>query len=501
MCFMSKENDPSRHTWNDDDDNETPRTFRNSYMGAMNQNRPGSRASDIPEDERRRPRNPSNRRRLYETDDEQPAQRPRPTRQSQAEVEARLRQRLRRNSEEIPDPPAIPTRRQPPLSGKQRAEYSDVPPRRARQVSPEATRRNADRDKEPFVEYDEIEIDPLQPESHHHRRKHRRGGRAASNVLIGCLGGLITLLVVAGIAAFLLLHNTPLGQTLGVGKSSYPQTSQQALTLGSATQLIVKNQLGNIVINVDQTASSATVTSAKKVQASSQSDANNLFKQMTLSVTPISQGSDPACLASTCLLITTAAPATTSNSGLLGGSTGNSFDLTVTLPASFNPLDPSTPPNTITADATIGNITVNGFNGILNLSGSDGNSNISVAHSLIYAGSCLQTTSGDITVDQGSYFNIATPSNLVPCRNTTSSAEHFWFSITGGKGNVSITFMATATDLSVDASLNSGKISDDFDPNIPTDSYQGPLDPTTNPTPTASLQLFTSTGNITLHKQ
>ena len=498
---MSKENDPSRNTWNDDDENETPHTFRDSYLGALNQNRPGSRASDIPEDERGHPRTPSNRRRIYETDDEQPAQRPRPTRQSRAEVEARLRQRPRRNSEEIPAPPAVPVRRPPASPGRPTRNYTDVPPRQARQVSPNASRRNADRENEPSVEYDEVEIDELQPASHRHRRKHRRGGRAASNILIGCLGGIITLLVVAGVAAFLLLHNTPLGQTLGVGKSSYPQTSQQALTLGNATQLIVKNQLGNIAINVDQTASSASLTSAKKVQASSQSDANNQFKQMTLTVKQISQGSDPACLASTCLLITTAAPASTSNSGLLGSGTSNSFDLTITLPGSFNPSDPSLPPNTITADATIGNITVNGFNGILNLSGSAGNSNISVTHTLIYAGSCLQTTSGDITIDQGSTFNILKSSDLVPCSNTTSTDQHFWFSITSGKGDVNITFIATETDLNLDASINSGKISDDFDPNIPTDSYQGPLDPKTNPAPTASLRLFTSTGNITLHKQ
>ena len=322
-----------------------------------------------------------------------------------------------------------------------------------------------------------------------------------STIFTGCLGGLITLIVVAGVLIYLALHNTPLGQNLGVNKSTVNQAPQtQTLALDSATQLIVKDQAGNISVNVDQSASTATLTSVRHVLASSQSDANNQFKQIILSVKPLAQGADPACLASACLLVSATMP-TTPGSGIFGGSNGDSIDLTVTLPPSFNSSNPSAP-GIITANADAGNISVSSFNGVLNLNGNAGN--ITVAHALIFASTCIQTLHGNITIAQQSIFDLTASSPLVPCNNTSSNDPHRpWFNVKSGVGNVDITLTTNLNNLLLDANTNDGTINGDF--NLPVTAsgnsytYHGPIIPNTNPT--ASLYVATSTGNIALHKQ
>jgi hypothetical protein len=315
------------------------------------------------------------------------------------------------------------------------------------------------------------------------------------------VGGLIALIIVAGVLVFLVLHNTPLGQNLGVSKVTLNQPPQtQTLPLRSATQLIIKNPAGNVHVSVDQNASTATLTSVRHVQASSQSDADKQFKQIVLSVKPIAKGADPACLVSSCLLVSATVPATTSG-GLFGGGNGDSIDLTITLPPSFNPSTPNTP-NIITANAGAGNISVDSFNGVLNLNGDAGN--IAVTHALIFASTCIQTLHGNITIAQQSIFDLASSSPLVPCSDTTSTdPSRPWFNVKSGVGNVDITLTTNLSNLLLDANTNNGTITDDFNltitNNAGADTYHGPIVPKT--TPTASLYVATSTGNIALHKQ
>jgi hypothetical protein len=318
-------------------------------------------------------------------------------------------------------------------------------------------------------------------------------------MLAGCLGGIITLVVVAAIIGFLVLHNTPLGQNLGVGKSTYTHSDQQALALGNATQLIVKSQAGNILVHTDRSSGNVSVASLKKVQASSQEEANNRFRSLVLITRQISRGADPSCIATICLLISTTTPAR-STSGPFGGSNGDTVDLSLTLPESFsNPVSPSL----LTVSTNAGNIAVNGFNGILNLNSIAGN--INVAHNaIIFAGTCIQTTHGNVTIAQGSFFDPNQPSNLVPCKNTTNANPHPWFSINSGVGNVTIALRSDNTDLVLDALAIKGKIRDSFGPEIPTTSdgssaYHGALLPNTNPV--ASLYIIASTGDITISKQ
>lgn len=525
---MSNENEQPANPWEDED--ETEITVRDPYLQASNQNRPQPRSGDSPQNtsegigRRPRPRGVPGSAHFYEEiESDEPSARPRPTRQSRAEVEARLRQRARqpiytRDQEEPPRVrPAAQTRKPSPHASSRGTEDTGyaypqpapVPrPRPTRDFPATRTTHDFARDMpdqripEPYDEYDEYEVieeREYQP-FHKHERKHRRGGRMFSTLLTGCLGGLLTLIVVAGVLVFLVIHNTPLGQNLGVSKSTVNQSPQtQALTLGSATQLIIKDQAGNVTVHVDQNASTASLSSVKHVQASSQNDANSQFKQIKLSVRSIAQGVDPACLASTCLLINATTP--TTSGGIFGGSNGDSIDLAVTLPTSFNSPIPSAP-TIVTVSANAGNINVSSFNGVLNLNGNAGN--INITHTLIFAGTCIQTLHGNITVTQESIFDLASPSKLVPCSNTVSSDPNRpWFNIKSGVGNLDITLTTNLDNLLLDANTNNGKITDDFNLNITSSddsyTYHGPI--VAHTSPTASLYIATSTGNIALHKQ
>lgn len=497
---MSNENDRNRNTRGNDDDEE----FRSAYLKALNQNRPRPRSNDTSQDDeletpgrsgkRTKPRSGAGGR-IYEEGEIQP-QRPRPTRQSREEVEARLRQRPR----------------QPIYSRNQ--EESEARPRKAEQPLQRSTpRRSQEREDEyPYQqrrvaaghhddEYAEDEREHIVPQR---RRRSGRGKRAAKNVLVGCIGGIITLAALVGVIAYLLITKTPLGQDFN--KLKYTKQNQQVLATGNATQLLVKNLVGNVTIRVDSTATSATLTSTKSAIASNQTEANSIFNSITVTSKQITQSDDPDCLADTCLLVTGSIP-TPKNGGVLGSGNSNTLDLTLNLPGSFaNPLNPYT----INVDVTTGNITVNGFKGILDLS-SNSSGSINVTNALIYAGSCLQTTSGDIKVDKNSLFNLTKASNLIPCTNKTStSGDQFWFHILSGKGSIDLTLPGPTSDLwsntnlYLDAMANQGTITTDFGlaitaPGDGSASYEGLL--ISNENTPAKLYLKASTGNITLHKK
>lgn len=509
---MNNDNDRSEHRCNDQDESEAPHTFREAYLRAANPHQPRPRARNVPQEElsdpaerpgnRTRARNAPGGGRIYEEGDLRSG-RPRPTRQSREEVYARLRQRprqpiyTREQEEDLSRPPARGKEPERAAGRRTDAEVTAPPPGRGRG----STRRPESRAVE-YEEYDAYEVSEVSRSSRQAptpRRQHR-GRRAISIVLTGCLGGIITLVVVAAVIAFLVLHNTPLGQNLGVGKATYTHSDQQTLVSGNATELIVKSQAGNILVNTDERASSASLSSIKRVQASSQSDANTRFRALGLTTQQISQGADPACTASVCLLITATVPANSGSNSPFGGSNGDTVDLSITLPTSFS--HPITP-YILVLNAAAGNITVNGFNGILKLNSTAGN--ISVAHNaLIFAGSCIQTSHGTITIGQGSFFDLSRPSAVVPCQNKTSNQTHAWFSINSGVGNVNIVLRADNTNLLLDALCLQGKIHTAFGPEIPSASdgsstYHGPL--LAGTTPLASLYIIASTGDITIRTQ
>lgn len=514
---MSKENNQPGHSWNHEDEEETP-------------SQPITRP---------RPRGVPGAGQIYEEYDEPPVQRSRTTRQAHDEALARVRQRPRQPlypgeqegepRAQQPTRPASKPRRTAPR--REPEPFDDYPAssanlqyelydaadqpsesiRMPRNPWPNARRYAGSREYEPYdeyAEYDDYEQDRAYETARRRRGQHsrvpqyqrrrRRRGRAGARILTGCLGALFALIVIIVVGAYYLLRNTPLGQNFG--KATYTQQVSQTVALGSARELIVKNQIGNVLISVGGSASDASVTSVRKVQANSQSDADSQFRNITVNTQQISQGTDPACTVSSCVLITVTLPRNTGNSDLFGSISSSSLDLNLILPTSFNSSDPAKP-NTLSASTIAGDLTVGGFSGILNLTGNSGK--INVTHTLIFAGTCLQTMQGDITIGQGSIFDLNQPSDQIPCSSATSSGVHAWFTITSGRGNVDITLTTPSTNLLLDANTNNGKISDAFGVNIPnnsdgTASYHGPLLP--NGTPTASLYVLTSTGNIGIHQ-
>lgn len=556
---MSNENDQSGNYWDEDDENNEPQSWRDAYLRAENQNRPQPRSRDLSSDNM--PDRAGNRARKSDLplkSTEGPL-RSRPARQSREEVYARLRQRPRRpiysreQDETRTQPPSQPGKQAQPAPYRSETEeypYAQQPPTRgsqpgiptrssnvrstdSSQIYGEDERayyraqrgrdrsdaydseyREGQRGRTHNTEYDEYnerrrgknraveyeEYDEYEVIQARQRRRPKRKRRVFSTLLTGCIGGLLTLLIVGGVLLYLAIHETPLGSSLGIGKSLYTHSAQQTLALGNATQLIVNDQAGNVSVSIDPSASSASVSSIKKVQASNQSDANTQFNGLVISAKQVSQGDTTGCTAASCFLISATLP-TTGSGGLSGALNNDSIDLNITLPTSFSsPANPSMP-NTISVSDQTGNISVDHFNGILNLD-SRNVGNISVSNAVIYAGTCIQTMHGNVNVNKNNFFDLAQSSKLVPCSNTSESGSHPWFNLRSSVGNVNVTLPTNSTNLILDASTNNGKITSDFNLNITTDgasaTYHGPILPNSNPT--ASLYLFTSTGNIALYR-
>ena len=312
--------------------------------------------------------------------------------------------------------------------------------------------------------------------------------RVWSTLVIGCIGGIVTIALILGVIAFILFRTIPLNFG-GIGKTSFTkQLPQQPLPVTSSIkQLQVNNRAGNISITVDPAATQGTLTGVMKVQASNSSDAAKEFGRIAVDVKP---GSDPSVL-------TVNATVPDTGGALLAGSS-DSADLTIVLPSSVNNI----PPFTLNADvAATGNIAVQNFNGVLALT--DNTGNITVQHGLLAAGSCLQTNNGNITLGGGSILDLIYASQLIPCTTNTTQNPHPWFSIKSGTGNVDITLGTESTNVMLDANTNNGKINNDFGLNVQQNpdgsaTYHGPLVPGSSPT--ASLSLTVSTGNINLHK-
>jgi hypothetical protein len=312
---------------------------------------------------------------------------------------------------------------------------------------------------------------------------------AWSTLLIGCIGGMVTLALIVGIGAFVFLRSTPLNIG-GIGKTSFTQAlPQQTLTITSTVkQIEVNNRVGNVSITVDPTATKGTLTGVMKVQASNSSDAAREFGRIKVDV---STGSDQSTL-------TVNATVPDTSGGLLAGS-GDSVDLTIVLPSAVNAI----PPLRLNADiAAAGDIAVQNFNGILTLT--DNTGNITVKGGLLNEGSCLQTHVGNTTF--AGFLTIAASSDtgLIPCTTNTTQNPHPWFAMKSGTGNVNVTLSPETTNLNLDASTNNGQINgSDFGLKVQQNSdgsasYYGPLTPGTSPV--ALLSLTVSTGNINVHK-
>jgi hypothetical protein len=397
----------------------------------------------------------------YNQIDERYHQQHRMSRRSRAEAEARQRERLRQpgyDREEVNDVYMYPQQRYRPI------------------VDPE------------IEEFDRRTVRPrTRPQTAQFPVRRKR--RILSTLLIGCMGGLITLALVVGAVAFVLLRSVPLNIG-GIGKSSFTQPlPQQTLPITSSIkQLQVKNRVGNISITVNPTATQGTLAGVMKVQANNSNDAAKEFGRIKVNVITNSDQST--------LTVNATVPDT--SGGLLAGSS-DSVDLILILPSSVNTI----PPLSLTAAvAAVGDITVQNFNGLLTLT--DNTGNITVKSGLLDEGSCLQTNVGNITFAGSMTIAANADVGLIPCTTNTTKNPHPWFAMKSGTGTVDVTLNAETTTLTLDASTNNGKInSGEFGLNVQPNadgsaSYYGPLTPGTSPE--ALLTLTVSTGNINLHR-
>lgn len=315
----------------------------------------------------------------------------------------------------------------------------------------------------------------------------RRARRSVwSTLLIGVVGGIITVALVAGVGWFFLIHTLQMSfPGLGIGTSTYtsPQQTVPLNITSTITQLQVTNNAGNISISDNSAITTGgTLTYVKKTQASSSSSAASDFARIQVKAQP---GNSAACPATSCMTVSVSAPSTTPTS----------VDLTIVLPAQ-NP----TPQFVLNAATQTGNIAVQGFNGLLTLTVDTGS--VNVKGGLMAAGSCLQDRFGNIAFAGTLETGVAPTINPCQGNSVTSGASQPWYSFKDGTGSIDVSLNSISANIVLDAAVfNQGKISSAFPIAIPSaspPSYDGPLLP--GKQPAAILLLTVDTGNITLHK-
>ena len=289
----------------------------------------------------------------------------------------------------------------------------------------------------------------------------------------------------------------------------------QTVPLSSISQIVVCNVIGDVVLKADPAASNPTVTIIKKVQVSSQTEADQEFQHMAVAVQPLEPVTGPlSCTkpqATTTPSDTTStapeankpslSPITTpgdssntlmANVTLPSGSTNASVDLTITIPP--NAL-PTTGPSTIVNIESAGNISVDGVSGVLNIKDNRGNpqnnNDITVTHAALADGSRL-STAGAITFN--GYLAQATDPN-----------QTAFYTLEGEKqiditlpSNINVTLEAYAVNGSINSQfpLQQDLLQKDKDMT----SYHGPLNSSASPPVNAQLTLHVGIGNVNINK-
>src|SRR6266567_1108886 len=313
-------------------------------------------------------------------------------------------------------------------------------------------------------------------------------------LLMGCAGGIVILVAAAAITVLLTVRSATGGGIIpgASNPTTYTQQSQpQPIQISTITQMQVHNQIGNITITVDPSATTPTIATLKKVKAASSDEANKEFGNISVQVQPVGS--------------TLSVAATVPDTGSIFGSHNDSVDLTITLPPqSVNPTATSigasptptlstasaTTPLTLNADLSIGDIRVDGLSGVLQLKDDIGN--ITVDHATLSDGSHLQTGTGNVTFNG----NVdATPE----ANNSTPR-----YKLQSETGNIDVTLPGD-TNIILDANTNAGTITSDFPISVQTPgnspSYYGPLNSnSTSGSTQPVLTLNVGTGNVNLHR-
>ncbi|HLI06658.1 MAG TPA: hypothetical protein VKV40_08830 [Ktedonobacteraceae bacterium] len=320
------------------------------------------------------------------------------------------------------------------------------------------------------------------------RRRPRRRRRTWPILLLGCLGGILLVVVAIAVLIFVAVNRTvgtmplpggipgsvPVPGIGGNNPSTFTKTDVQLLPIpgGTIAQVQVHNQIGNITLNTDPSAQQVTVTALKTVKAASQSVAQPDFNHMQVQ----------SAFDQTTKTLTVSASVPNSSGSLLG-SHNDTIDLTIVLPASSP--DNGNSPVPLDIETSVGNIQVTGLNGVMTVKDDIGNVTV---QGQLFDGSHLETGTGNVT------FNGSLDTTLNPQANYKFQCE---------VGNLNVTLPAT-TNVTLDANTNVGNIKSAFPINVQSSdgsaSYYGPLLPNASPAPTVTLVLDVSSGNIGLQK-
>jgi len=336
---------------------------------------------------------------------------------------------------------------------------------------------------------------PVGTRSRPRRRQYRQQRRVWPWLLVGCLGGVILLVLVAGTVVFLALRSVSNGGSLGsiTGSSNATTYTQQIppqqVSLSTITQLTVQDPIGNVTITVDPGVATPTISGVKRVKAASSDAANTAYNTMSVQVQPT--GTPPNTLS---------VIATVPNTGGILGNHNDAIDLTITLPpasvasAATVTLTPGTTPVpgsttnplTLALTMTIGDATINRLSGVLGIKDDIGS--ITVNNATLSDGSHLETNTGNIT--------FAGSLDLTPAAGNTTPR----YKLQSETGTIDVT-LPSGTNIILDANTNVGSITSDFPINVQTASgaanYYGPLVAnSTQGQPLAVLTLNVSTGQV-----
>jgi hypothetical protein len=308
-------------------------------------------------------------------------------------------------------------------------------------------------------------------------------------LLGGCVIGILITLLAIGAFLFYTIHSLSGSSTLpnlpGIPtthafsqKTTRSFSSQQITQI---TQIVVCDPAGNVTLTVSPTQTNATVQTTETVHEANQSNANKKFQQFAVEIQPPDTIKHTLSCPSSSNTTTSDAHSLVINTTLPGNdTTNNSADLTITLPSQTiaNNNGPSTQ---VTVNAARGNIFLSGLSGSFNLQSNTGN--ITVKQAILTDGSQLATSQGTILFTG---FLSNTSSNNNASARYTMQSEHA----------IDVTLL--------DANTNAGAINSDFpfsvQKNGSSASYNGPLNPSIGSTPTATLILDVSIGNVTIHK-
>jgi hypothetical protein len=334
--------------------------------------------------------------------------------------------------------------------------------------------------------------------------------------LIGCLSGVVSLVLAAAIFVLITIHSVQNGGFAipGIVNTAKPYTQQstQTASLSFISQVIVCDSAGNASLKVDPNVTSPTVVTTKTVHAANQTDANQQLRQITVDIQPPGKLQKPLA----CQTPQTTNASTTNNSGTTSSAptptavdntvltvnvtfppdqTGETVDVAIALPPAV--VQSTAPTNTlISIEAPLGNITIDGVSGLMSIKGFSGN--ITVQNAELVDGSRLETE-GDITFN--GFLDIKDITHKQP-----NQPIHY---ILSSGHLVDVTLSAANTNIMLDVNTNVGKIVSDFPIKANNNSgngaasYNGPLNAnaTTDPNTTPLLTLNTSTGNVYIHKK